>query len=567
MVTYAHKKLISEIHKVDEPPADQNTFLEWIKAGAHLSFLERNAVSDERLIYASGPYMYVHTIAVPLELLSSSSLNGLLGWNADPFGSIASYVSGGGRDTMWIERGTRNRGSPALDNGIDLVFSRTFEGWTGPGRNYVEINQEYTHLAGIHWRPEHSAYCRFDANGDLDEIVSVTTHERDGDVTLVTFTWPELEEYLAIAGLGLVRMFDFTLLRYGSSSSWGDGPEQIIRRSDDVIYRQKIAGNAAYTRGVQIMRPRDARTVSDEIADRWSGGRTNKQHVSFLAQDLRHGDEVVEISTDPSATTNYFEAGNNDLPFELSPAFFRPEVLSKYKTDREKYTVEDREVTCRTAWSLRAYDVNDAGQVFAYVCYLRNLPYSELLHWKSYNEAPKAGISERAFINDFKGEFVTFQHPRAELLSILTNWQRRKVAWWTLSDEDLVGRANPPISSSKDEWGEAVMDLSKLVVEGFVTKSIRAQLDTKGVHYDAKEQSIALLEKLLGAANPVGGPVRLEGLRTVQFIRSKVKGHSGSTEGRALAREAIEKHGSYAGHFKTLCAAVVDDLRTIEGAF
>jgi hypothetical protein len=36
----------------------------------------------------------------------------------------------------------------------------------------------------------------------------------------------------------------------------------------------------------------------------------------------------------------------------LSPAFFRPEVLLKYKADRDKYTVGERDVSCRAAWHL-----------------------------------------------------------------------------------------------------------------------------------------------------------------------------------------------------------------------
>jgi hypothetical protein len=63
--------------------------------------------------------------------------------------------------------------------------------------------------------------------------------------------------------------------------------------------------------------------------------------VTFIAEDWRHK-KIAEISTDPVATTNYFLAKENDLPFELSSAFFKPEVLSKYKTDRDKYTVDDR---------------------------------------------------------------------------------------------------------------------------------------------------------------------------------------------------------------------------------
>jgi hypothetical protein len=346
------------------PPDNPIDFAKWILAEEHLAFLEANAGESERVIYASGPYAFIHSIAVPLTTIEKEKPETLLNWSANPFTTIASYVSGLGRDTMWIKRHKEHRGSSALDDGIDLIFGRTFEGWSGDGREYFEVNQEYAHLAGIHWRPERNAYCRFDSNGDLAEIVSISARKKDGDVSLVTFSWQELEEYLAIAGYALVRLFDFTLLRYGQFSSWGGGAESIFRISDDFFFRQKSTGNAAYTRGVQIMRPRDIRAVSDEISDRWSG-RSKKEHVTFIAQDLRHNNAFVEISTDPAATTNYFEAAENDLPFELSPAFFRPEVLSKYKTDREKYTVGERDINCRSAWSLRGYDVNNAGQVFA----------------------------------------------------------------------------------------------------------------------------------------------------------------------------------------------------------
>ena len=52
------------------------------------------------------------------------------------------------------------------------------------------------------------------------------------------------------------------------------------------------------------------------------------QYVDFVAHDWRNG-RVSTISTDPCATTNYFQTDNNSLPFELSPAFFKPEVLSR----------------------------------------------------------------------------------------------------------------------------------------------------------------------------------------------------------------------------------------------
>ncbi|MCX5497478.1 hypothetical protein OSH11_22455 [Kaistia dalseonensis] len=562
MTSYEHGKIAKTILEIDTPPEDSTAFGHWIRAEAHLDLLERNAKSSERIIYASGPYTFIHSIAVPFDALAADTPESLLGWNDNPFTSIASYVSGGGRETLRVERGDRARGSPALNAGTDLLFVREFEGWSGPDRVYAELNQEYAHLADIHWRSERNAYCRYDRNGDLVDIVSVTIPKPVNGVALVSFSWPELEEYLSIARMALVRMFDFTLLRYGQFSGWDEGPDDVVRRSDDLIYRQKISGNSAYTRGVQIIRPRDARKVGGEISGRWSGG-VKHEHVTFTVQDWRHECQIADISTDPASTTNYFEAENNDLPYEMSPAFFRPEVLSKYKTDREKYTVGDRDISCRAAWTLRAYDVNEAGQVFAYLVYLRALPYEEQLHWKSFNQPPRAGISERAFINDFKGEFVHFQHPRSEILSILQRWRALEISWWKLRDEGLLNRANPPISSSKDEWADAIMDLTQLVVEGFETKALRAILKKLGVPY-TDEKTIALLEKIVSAKNPVGGPVQLEGLRTAQHIRSKVKGHAGSTEGLSLARNALAGYGTYADHFKHLCSLIASDLEQIE---
>lgn len=565
MTAYAHRKIAEDIVTLDQVPDDNATFGKWIRAGRHLDYLQANARRDELIIYASGPYSFVHTIAVPSDALASDSLEALLSWGANPYTSISSYVSGGGRDTVWIERGNSHRGSPALDAGVDLVFGRTFEGWPSSDRTYFEVNQEYTHLSDIHWRPEKSAYCRFDENGDLAELVSVTSRHSGAEVSLVTFTWSALEEYLGIAECTLVRMFDFTLLRRDQFGGWGDGPETIVKLTDEFLYRQKVDGRAAYTRGVQIIRPRDARIMSEEISARWRG-HSKREYAIFITQDWRHNNKIIEVSTDPAATTNYFEARENDLPFELSPAFFRPEVLSKYKTDREKYTVDDRGVHCRASWTLRGYDVNDAGQVHAYICDLRMLPYSEQLHWKSFNEVPKAGISERAFINDFKGEFASYLHPREKTLSIVQSWKSRGVKWWTLRDQDLLNRANPPISSSKDEWADAAMDLSKLVVEGFDMKILRATLDRLGKTYSKDERSIALLEQIVAAKDPAGGPVTLEGLRTVQHIRTKVKGHSGGSEGKAIAQDALAQHGTYGEHFKYLCELIVDELQKIESA-
>lgn len=200
----------------------------------------------------------------------------------------------------------------------------------------------------------------------------------------------------------------------------------------------------------------------------------------------------------------------------------------------------------------------------AYICDLRELPYSEQLHWVGFNEAPKAHISERAYINDFRGEFVDTLSPLEKVLSVIRRWHSEKVLWWQLRDEALLSRVNVPYSPSRDEWAESFMDLAKLVSEGFDTKYIRGAVSSLGVSFDATDQSIALLEKLCRKTNDLGRDSKFFGLRAVQRVRSKVKGHSGSSEALEIRREALAQHGSFAAHFEHACEQVSIDLRIIE---
>ncbi len=565
MPSYEHKKIIEEIKSLDEQPSDRDDFATWIQAGAHLEFLRRNARSEELLIYGISDYSFIHADVVPNDRLAALSQDDLLHWSGTPYTPIVSYVYGGGRDDVWLERNTDYPASMELKGATQLVFGRTFEGWSGSDRTYFEVNQEYTHVTGIHWRPEHRAYCRFDENGDLEQVVSVTARSNNvKDVECVSFAWPPLEEYLAATDSTLVRRFDFTLLRRNAFTKWPEGPETVIWESNQPSYRQKVdPGVAAYTTGIQLIAPRRPYSA---IFDDLRGRHKDKEYVEYHALDWRNR-RVTKISTDPKATTNYFEAHGNSLPFELSAAFFRPEVILKYKADKDKYTVNERDITCRAAWRLRAFDVNEAGQIFAYICYLRNLPYSEQLHWQSFNEMPKADISERAITNDFKGEITTFKDPLREVLSILRSWQDTNAYWWTLREERLLERVSTPLTASRDEWAEAFMDLAKLVVEGFVITAIRARLEKLGIPYEREEQSIALLERLVNEEAESTEKQPLMGLRTVQLIRTKVKGHASGREVETSVQEVLTEHESFMKHFKHVCATLVLELQTIAGAF
>lgn len=128
MHNYEHKKLIEAITRLDEVPADYKPFSEWIEGEAHLDFLLRNARADELVIYASGEYTFIHSVAVPNDRLAPVDQQDLMEWSFNPYTSIASYVTGGGREDVWVERGLSGTGVNTLKDAVQLIFGRTFEG-------------------------------------------------------------------------------------------------------------------------------------------------------------------------------------------------------------------------------------------------------------------------------------------------------------------------------------------------------------------------------------------------------------------------------------------------------
>ena len=296
MPGYEHNKLIQCIANLDKLPDDAAEYASWIKAGGHLALLRDNAEQDELIILGSGEYTFIDAVVVSKGNLSTLDKDDLLGWSSYPFSSRAGYVWGGGRDDVWIERTGCDWGSKKLEDERRLVFARDFEGWKGKDRSYYEILQEYLHLTEIHWRPEEHAYCCFDKLGDLEHVVSVTSKEDRRGVTLISFKREPLEQYLATLNSVLVRMFDFTLWKQKNLPNWSTYPENVINDSDNFFYRQKVdPGRAAYTRGVQIVRPsRPKHEIFSSMQESLFGiGRRGHdqaqgQYVKFVALDWRN---------------------------------------------------------------------------------------------------------------------------------------------------------------------------------------------------------------------------------------------------------------------------------------
>ena len=328
----------------------------WLMAAERdaVRFLRNNQRADWTVIYACFPHVYLHTVLAPKERIQDcvSDRTGRMDQFPSPMdGWRINYSYNMARpDDIRIALEDPLAGAAALlKGGEQLVFRRSWAG-DGVADARTEINQKLVQCLELYEVKEREAFCRLDERGDPEDVIRITHTSLSGQraSTIVSIRRQEFHEYATLAGMGIVTHFDFN--RCKSGHDWG-GVERFEHFSNDsLFYLGGVEeGFGSYVIGRQIVIPALARgEIARRFVDR-DEGRGERAYVTFKVKEFRTS-RLVEASCDPAKLSNYFEPPL-DFPHELSPAFFRAEVLSKYKADTEKYTLTDhREIHCRGSW-------------------------------------------------------------------------------------------------------------------------------------------------------------------------------------------------------------------------
>jgi hypothetical protein len=559
----------ARVSKLSKAPENPREYDAWIELTDAVPFLRDNATRDEFIVYLSTNSSFMQGVVVPKPNVNPPDVEDLMSWNLDSRTSwgIAVHYSEGSARSISIDEAFSGVASKTFLNGEKLVFSRSFDGRQGQ-KHYFEVLQKFAHVFEIHFLPERNAYCRLDKRGDVEDVVRIIEIPDKGGrwgTHIVTFNRSVLDEYLTITDSVLVTTFDFTRCHPRDFGGWREVAKQETFADDNLFYRSHIEpSHASYMRGAHISQ---SAISKDAIIKRLDySAEEPREYASFIAWDFKNK-ELRQISTAPSAIANYFT--KSDLPFETSPVFFRPEVLLKYKSDSDKYRLEDRSISCRNAWHLQTYDINETGQVHTYLIYLQRLPYDEQLYWKSYNEEPKAPISKRAFTTDFKGDWHSEYDPLASLKEKVLKLDHDQVPWWTLRSEQLPSRVHYPVTTSPDEWANEILQLDQMLVEGFETQWLRKRAIELGRSPDPKFQSLKLVEECLmglgfeeAGARDVTAP-----MHNLHWLRSKLKGHASGDEATAIRKQVLTEHGTFGKHFRALCANCDEALHMVADQF
>lgn len=548
-----------------KPEFCSDEFKQWIEQDDFIEFLRELPKLDEMLLYASASHVFLYSVLVPTRLVTPPETDDLDQWGCNPSSCWSiGVVTGGNRPRVFLSPPLNHSGSKTLDRGEQIIFARTFG-----QQSYIEMSPRLTHPFGLHYVPEHSAYCRFDKHGDVEDVIRIAEvpfESPDENGRIVSIHRDILNEYMTMTGQSLVLLFDSTRVEHKNFRGWSSENIEYHEHKEDpeFWYRMGRSGSiASYLRGFQIIR--SALTKKDLVKRHGFGQSSNRRYATFISDDWKHG-VIRECSCDPKQLGNYFV--KSDLPFGTSPVFFRPGVLLKYKADSDKYQIQDRSITCRNAWGLETYDVNEAGQVFTYLIYLSYLPYDEQLYWKSFNEPPKGPISKRAWQTDFMGTWDDQYDPLRGLKQILRELHEARVPWWKLRDETLMEKVHYPVTNSADEWAREIHALDMLLVEGFEMCKLRsrATLLSRTVSKDWKSLKL-LQEVLLGLGKDEAEMQEVVGpLRELNNLRSKVSGHASGTEAKQIKAKVLREHKSYSAHFRQLCVrcdAAVHMLRAM----
>ncbi|WP_204324499.1 hypothetical protein [Stenotrophomonas maltophilia] len=525
-----------------------------LDAEGAIEFLKNNATCEELVIYASAGAVLIHGVLAPTAQVTPADQTDLLGAHvmSDDSWCIQKSWGGGQGHRIYLEPPLTHPGCKSLVGGEKLIFRRSFTGVdTGPAP--IELSQKLVHSLELYWVPERSAYSRLDSKGDVEDVIRVIwlkAPESETGAVVVTILIKELATYMALSDLSLVIKFDFTRFEPDNFAGWAQDRQSSRKLVPDLFYNAGRSTNASYANGCMILR---AAVTVDELIQQWKEEEdpTRKQYATFKIQDWKN-QRSVETSCAPEFLSNYFT--QSDKPYEISPVFFRSDVLARFKNDPEKYDLTDRTISCRNAWYLKTYDINEAGQVHTYIGYLADLPYEEQLYWQSFNEWPKAPISKRAFENDFQGQFSSEYDPLQMIKYKIRQLDEAPPPWWKPRGSDLLDAARYPATDSVSEWGDEILALDQLLVEGFLQRPLQKLAAEAGRMIDKQWQSLRLLQDYLEAqgCNAEEAKVVMEPLVRLHKLRSVLKGHGAPSERTAASKQARTEHGTLRAHFTAL---------------
>jgi hypothetical protein len=264
-------------------------------------------------------------------------------------------------------------------------------------------------------------------------------------------------------------------------------------------------------------------------------GKLQRQFADFLVRIDRQG-KGVESTCDENILD---KSTDRKGPHFLSPVYFRPEVLQKYRDNPRKYSVSAYSVSFLDQWEI-SIGVNKEGLVHAWLGDLGRIPYEEQLHWRGYNVPPSGGINEEFYRTQLLAESVESKDPVFLLHKARQDVNQRSQMKFgfdlfkELRDEDAYVAKSilAPTSNEQKEFDDQLIYLSKYLVNSLNKSELEARVSWRPKTPDENTHTAflgAFLIERLGCSAEFSKRA-VDALRTLQSLRSRSAAHLKSDE-------------------------------------
>jgi hypothetical protein len=247
----------------------------------------------------------------------------------------------------------------------------------------------------------------------------------------------------------------------------------------------------------------------------WGPYEDDRQYQSFIVGVDKNGRDV-ELNCDPEVSERQF----------LVLVWFRVDVLKKYQSEPERYEVRDGLVRSQGRWHLPV-DNDHKDYVAVFLGDLRTLPEKEQLHWRAYNIAPAARLSETAFRRSYKAEWATAERPEhrfarayEEFMQFFEKLGVSIIRPLVVDDEHCLKTLHVPYTESVMDFDNEIVKLTKLLVDSINDGELE-----KHITVEKNERSLSKLEKYLTAKGRKDFEPHVAVLRDLQRYRSQNAAH------------------------------------------
>jgi hypothetical protein len=401
----------------------------------------------------------------------------------------------------------------------NIVHSRDFYGIKP---NYVELVEEFRLLNNLYHDTLSDTYYAIQDNGECTEVAKIK------DKTQAFVKLQFLMKYASARQMALILFFDIRTRIAGSLAKNGLSKFSEQYKSSNLFYEIWGSENRfgdIYTysvlMGKKVIFPKPV-----EECGYWPYEKVRKYNDFIIGID-DYG-EPQTFTSDPNELSNYFGA-NPGAPHYLTPVFFKKEVLQRYLSHPDQYSVEDGYLRCQSLWGMEI-DNHHKDYVSAYLGDLgRDLPEQEQNHWLQYNIATSEKLSTVAFKRDFLCMFAESDMSDLQFKAGYKNFQKK---WhqnfsWDLflpladSDEYNLKLLRIPLTESQEEFDHQVLSLVKTIIDSLNEKEIVKQLQNSS----ELKGGISKLERWLSEQGIPDFEPHIKFLRNLQELRSTGTGH------------------------------------------